>query len=328
LEEGQPDIGKTCEICQNAAGNKIHLAREMMLGFRDVFQYLECDACGCLQLLDAPDDMGRYYPSNYNAFRPNEELPLAAIVPRLRNYFRKRRNQGVFNRRTRFDRLLARRYVYLQLEAFTRLSVAPQARILDVGCASGWLLLDLKELGYQNLCGVDRFIPRSIDYPNGVRVVKGGLEEFSGTTWDLIMFHHSFEHMANPLSVLRLAAELLAPGGSCLIRIPIVAWAWRHYGVHWGQLDAPRHLFLHSEKSFRLIAASVGLEVRAVNYDSNEFQFWVSELYSRDISLASLPEMVPPPSFSRSRLRRFRSQAAKLNASSKGDSAVFHLGKP
>ena len=49
----------TCAICGNQPNNTIHIAREMMFGLRDAFRYLECAACGCVQLLDVPSDMSR-----------------------------------------------------------------------------------------------------------------------------------------------------------------------------------------------------------------------------------------------------------------------------
>ena len=43
----QPSI-TACAVCGNAYGNAIHVAREMMFGFRDRFHYLECAACKVL----------------------------------------------------------------------------------------------------------------------------------------------------------------------------------------------------------------------------------------------------------------------------------------
>jgi 2-polyprenyl-3-methyl-5-hydroxy-6-metoxy-1,4-benzoquinol methylase len=319
-----------CHICGNAAENKIFSAREMMLGLRDVFQYLECEQCGCLQLLNPPADMARYYPADYTAFRDVEESQSPALTRlrvRLRNRLRKRRNLGIHRLRSSFDRLLANRFKYFQLEAFAGLRVEAQARILDVGCGSGIVLVDLRELGYENLFGVDRFIPRSIDYKNGVKVLKGGLEDLSGTQWDVIMFHHSFEHMPDPAAILATTASMLAQGGQCLIRIPVLGWAWKHYGVNWAQLDAPRHLYLHTSRSFERLADAAGLRIRSVQYDSSELQFWVSELYMRDIPLAALRHLSPAKMFSKSKLRAFRLRAAKLNQEAQGDSAVFDLVK-
>src|SRR5713226_2510545 len=102
----------------------------MMLGFRDVFQYLECEACGCLQLLNPPRDMAQYYPSDYTAFCAHER-PTAVVPQRIRRYLRKRRNQCFLKRQNWFDQLLARRYDYLQLKAFSRIGASQKARILD-----------------------------------------------------------------------------------------------------------------------------------------------------------------------------------------------------
>lgn len=294
-----------------------------MFGFREVFQYLECDSCGCLQLLNLPRDMGRYYPSGYSAFCTNEASSI--VLQRIRHYVRMRRNQGFFEGAGWLDRLLSRRYDYPQLNAVAHMRATRQVRILDVGCGSGRLLLDLKELGFQHVLGVDLFVPQPIDYGNGVRVMKARPEDLVGTTWDVIMFHHSFEHMPHPASMLRLTADLLAPGGHCLIRTPLVGWAWEHYGVNWVQLDAPRHFFLHTEKSFELLVRREGFRVHEVRYDSTEYQFWVSELYTRNVAQASVNMTRPQAIFSKSDLRRFRRQAARLNSEGRGDQAAFDL---
>jgi hypothetical protein len=49
------------------------------------------------------------------------------------------------------------------------------------------------------------------------------------------------------------------------------------------QLDAPRHLFLHTRKSFGLLAARAGLQIEKWFCDSTSFQFWGSELYQRKL---------------------------------------------
>jgi len=299
----------------------------MMFGFRDVFQYLECGACGCVQLLNPPQDLGRYYPSGYSAFRSVEapDTVLQHIWENIRDYARERRNQGYFEGAGWLDRLLARRYEYPQLESFARMRASRQVRVLDVGCGSGRLLLDLKKLGYENLLGVDPFIPKAIDYGNGVRVMKEGLENLAGTKWDVIMFHHAFEHMPDPAKVLRFTANLLAPNGHCLIRIPVVARAWEQYGANWVQLDAPRHLFLQTERSFQLLAHREGLRVYKVTYDSNESQFWASELYSRDIPLREVSAREVKSLFGATRMKEYRRRALEMNGQGVGDQAAFYL---
>ena len=43
--------------------------KEMIFGFRDEFTYFECSKCGCLQIMQIPRNMGKYYPSNYYSFK-------------------------------------------------------------------------------------------------------------------------------------------------------------------------------------------------------------------------------------------------------------------
>jgi hypothetical protein len=141
------------------------------------------------------------------------------------------------------------------------------------------------------------------------------------------MFHHSFEHVLSPLETLLSVRRLLRPQGRCLIRMPTVSsWAWRHYRELWCQIDAPRHIHLHSTESLRILADRARLQLERVIYDSTAFQFWVSERYARgkplcplDRSSAGPVECVP------SELRRYRKQARRLNAMRDGDQAAFYL---
>jgi hypothetical protein len=149
-----------------------------------------------------------------------------------------------------------------------------------------------------------------------------GLDE---TSWDVIMFHHSFEHMSEPHATLSSVARLMSRDGCCLIRIPVVAWSWERYGVNWVQLDAPRHQFLYTERGFRLLAESAGLKVTRVHYDSTSIQFWGSELYARNIAQRETDWRNPRKVFSRGQIQAFESGARDLNDSFQGDQAAFYL---
>ena len=51
------------------------------------------------------------------------------------------------------------------------------------------------------------------------------------------------------------AHDLLNKDGVLLVRVPLSSsWAWEHYRENWVQLDAPRHLYLHSVKSMEVLA--------------------------------------------------------------------------
>ena len=114
-----------------------------------------------------------------------------------------------------------------------------------------------------------------------------------------------------------------------MVRTPIAdSWAWRFYGVDWVQLDAPRHLFIHTRRSMHMLAARAGLAVSRVFLDSQALQFWGSEQYRRDVPLRdprSYAEDQKTNLFSPSQIKDFERRAKRLNRQGLGDSAGFVL---
>jgi SAM-dependent methyltransferase len=323
---------KLCRICGNAENNRVHKAREMMFGTRDEFDYLECAACGTVQICEIPD-LSRYYPEDYYSlnteksgdFEKRLRVRLAARF--LGNY--------LLNRKNFISQLIARKQSWLD-SFFPNYLKEPllelnfRSPILDFGCGTGKLLQTLYYYGFRDLTGADAFIDDNIFYPNGVKIYKRSLWEIE-PFFDLVMLHHSFEHLPDPLESLHQIYKLLPPRKFCLIRIPVAAFAWEKYGVNWVQLDPPRHLFLFTEKSFRKLAEAAGFEVAKVVYDSESFQFFGSERYVQNIAMnegknaegVSSESILTPEN-----LREWEQTAELLNKQNKGDQACFYLRKP
>jgi len=93
------------------------------------------------------------------------------------------------------------------------------------------------------------------------------------------------------------------------------------------QLDAPRHIFLHSVRSIEICAEVAGLRVADIDFDSTAFQFWGSEQYKRGIPLESEQSFLKGNRslFKKQDIRRFREHADNLNRSQQGDQACFYL---
>lgn len=293
-----------------------------MFGFGDRFDYFECTRCGCLQLRGTVPDLARYYPSNYYSF---SEQPRKKP---LMQWLEHQRNRRAVIGRGWLGALLLHRKPHAPLESLRHLDLRPDTRILDVGCGGGELLLALRDLGFRSLFGVDPNIGADIGPGNGIHVRKCEIQDLDGS-FDVVMFHHSLEHIPDQVAALRAAARLLAPGGRCLVRIPLMGQhAWRQYGVHWSQLDAPRHLFLHTGKSLGRLAERTGFRVVDTVFDSNDFQFWGSECLKRGIPLFDPATGRPNPQavqIRREGAREWQRQAKALNAAGQGDQACFVL---
>jgi SAM-dependent methyltransferase len=319
----------SCRICENTENNRIHEAREMMFGLRDRFDYVECGECGTIQIKEIPE-LAPYYPKNYFSLESGAQIEFAKKLKRrlaarfAGDYF--------VNKRNFIGKYIAEKKSWIkgQFPAALRdfpLGINFQSKILDFGCGTGKPLQVLYQFGFRNLTGADAFIDADIFYPNGVKIYKKRLDELE-PFYDLITLNHSFEHLPNPLESLREIGRLLAKDKFALIRIPVAGFAWEKYGTNWVQLDAPRHLYLYTEKSFRFLAGKAGFTVEKVIYDSTAFQFWGSEQYQRDIPLSderTFKDDISKSIFTQEEMDAWESEAEKLNAQNKGDQACFYL---
>jgi 2-polyprenyl-3-methyl-5-hydroxy-6-metoxy-1,4-benzoquinol methylase len=315
-----------CRICGNERDNKEYEVKEMMYGYRDAHLYFQCSECSCLQINKFPSDMSKYYRGAYYAHQPDQHNS------NIKCFFIRLRNKYALSKRGLIGKFVFLKYPTTQFNYLQpiRATIRLDSRILDVGCGAGNHLKSLHEAGYTNLLGVDPFIENDIDYENGLIIKKQHIQEVQGN-YDLIMFHHSFEHCPDPIDILQSVFALLVPGGHCVIRIPIASsYAWKCYGVNWAQLDAPRHLYLHSVESMEIISNKVGFELGDIIYDSTSFQFWGSEQYIKDIPLMDNRSLwVNPGStlFSKEDIALFSERADELNSVRQGDQAIFYLRK-
>ncbi len=296
----------------------------MMYGYRDIFLYFQCSKCGCLQIAEIPDNISKYYPDGYYSYAPIPQLNRAVqYIIRLRDGY------ALF-RRGIAGKLLFVLFPTTAFDFLTMLHPTKQMAILEVGCGSGNLLHALFEAGFKHVLGVDPFIEKDIDYNNGLHIRKLSIHGVN-EQWDVIMFHHSFEHLPDPRETLKRAFQLLNPGGHCIIQIPTVSsHAWKHYGVNWVQLDAPRHFFLYSRESIERLCGEIGFELIEVLYNSTALQMWGSEQYLKDIPLHDERSYVKSRHsslFSKEELADFVKRAQKFNADHQGDQAMFYLKK-
>jgi SAM-dependent methyltransferase len=321
VETKEDLIGSRCGICGGGQASGNHEAREMMFGLSTTFHYALCAGCGSLWLTDPPGDFSVYYPREYYSFANGNN----GAKKRVTDLLRTRRDWSYFGHGGVLGRFLARRYEEGALLSVSKLKLKREARILDVGCGSGKLLHRMKAVGFKNLVGVDPFLSNEISAGNGMRIYKCRLEDMRDERYDVVMFHHSLEHVADPKGTLQTASRLLARGGICLVRLPIVAHAWERYGTNWVQLDPPRHMWVPTERAMRMLAESAGLVVESTEYDSTGFQFWGSELNAQGLTISRANGWRLVGLFGVGRLKEFRDRSRTLNRQERGDQAVFLL---
>lgn len=315
-----------CIICGNTDGNEIFSVKELQLGLGERFQYQLCKNCGSMQLIDPPADFSRYYPNeDYYSFKMQmKELKKPGFIQQAKSdYLLYRKNKLVGS-------LLSIGYKIPEQYHWAKNSKAqPGDAILDVGCGNGSLLTQLYRMGFTNLTGVDPFINEAHDY-GPIKIFKKEIHDLNGS-FDLIMMHHSLEHMFQPLKALQKAYSLLNKNKYLLVRIPVMGnYGWQHYKTFWCGLDAPRHIFIPSEKGMRMLATNAGFEIEKVEYDSNNYVIWCSEQYVRGIPLhaAESWSMNHEKSlFTKEKIKQFQEKIMNENKKNNGDTAAYYLKK-
>lgn len=305
----------------------------MMYGLKDEFEYLECQSCGCLQLLAFPENIAKYYPEDFYAYKqqPGKQYQPPTL---LRRMLRRARAKYLLTGTGVLGKIIhhftgdyfGNSYDW---RWFRETGVSLDAAILDIGCGSGKLLRAMEESGFSRLSGIDPYIENNITH-GPINIYKQSLDKLDGA-FDLLMLHHSFEHMPDPALTLKQMNSVLKPGGHAIIRVPLAAsYAWKKYGTYWVQLDAPRHAFLHTPKSIAILAKLSGFELTDVVFDSTAFQFMGSEQYLQDIPLRHAKSYVNGLAgsiFTKESIALFEQEAERLNKSGEGDQACFYLKK-
>ena len=279
----------TCRICGEMDLGDVFVAREMMFGSREFFDYLRCADCGCLQIQEIPTDLHRFYPPNYYSQRARvEPTPMRGI----KGWLARRMCKSLALKPDALSTAVLRHILptpsdFAEYGEYLREArlVSSDDRILDVGCgASPHRLAAMLRCGFTQVEGIDPFLHADTVY-HGVPIRKCTIAEVTGVH-SLVMFHHSLEHVQDPLTDLCNAARLLRPGGTCLVRVPLMGtYFWRRFGIHWVELDAPRHLHLLSLEAVGRLASRAGFRVCRTVFDSEPWELAGSLRYQSDLSL-------------------------------------------
>ncbi len=212
-----------------------------------------CPVCGLIYLSERPREtsLKTVYSTEYY---DQAEVGYGGYVANFHRY------------RSIFDKIFRARA--RSLEPFRG-----DGRLLEVGCAHGFLLDHLRSRGYR-VSGVE-VSPLAADYARNtlkldVRLGSLASAGFETGAFDVVMMLDVLEHLHRPMEVLREVGRVLRPDGVLLVQCPWELTHWEEVleaflrGKRTGCIvpDAvPAHLYFFSPRTLEAILGKGGFRV-------------------------------------------------------------------
>ena len=235
---GDDNGGETrCRICGSSDLTVfVKGVRDYEYGAPGAYRYLHCSKCQLLNIDPSPSQevLGLAYPDEYHAYAAPKNF---------------------------LGRIMKRAYWRSKAKICAE-TVKLSGRVLDVGCAHGDFLEEMKSLGFSDLWGVEfnEEIAQKAR-ARGFNVKSGELEAVNlpPASFDVIAMTNFIEHVEDPVATLELCRRLLKSDGLVLGETPSYeCWDRRLFGRFWGGYHTPRHLTLFSSGSLARIADKAG----------------------------------------------------------------------
>jgi len=255
-----------CNLCGADDSELVLEGKDRLHGIEGTFRLVRCRHCGLIYLnpRPEPDEMARYYPSDYIA------------------YYRAIEDEPSFSRR------LDRRYgLHKRCREVIRRASEP-GHLLDVGCATGVFLDGMCQRGW-TVTGVE-VNAKAAQYARerlGLEVFVGELEDagYPDASFDVITLWDVLEHVPDPRRTLGEISRILRPSGLLVLSLPNPdCLEARLFGPYWAGWDVPRHLYIFSRSVLERLLAETGFQIQEVSSFTGLYhafvlstQLWLAE---------------------------------------------------
>jgi SAM-dependent methyltransferase len=216
----------------------------------DGFSYVRCTACGLVQINPQPLPVEIW--KRYNSICKDD----SADDKQSGNYLDyELANEDAFLKLQRLALMDAGFYeleAELGINSRDTLKNVECSRVLDIGCATGSLLAELRGRGWE-CTGVEISAPQA-EYARKMRALDVRsipLEEnkFPASFFRIVLASHLIEHLNDPFRLVKEVKRILVPGGCFFITTPNVAgFQARLFGKNWRSAIFD-HLYLFSKKT-------------------------------------------------------------------------------
>jgi 2-polyprenyl-3-methyl-5-hydroxy-6-metoxy-1,4-benzoquinol methylase len=231
-----------CVLCQKENQHKL-------LSIHEGYNFLECQTCGLICLSPKPASLKDLYGEKYFLEKGYQDYE--------NTYFK---YQNIF------EKLFQQRLKMIQ-------KFKKSGKVLDVGCAHGFLLNFLKKNGY-DCYGLDiseyavKYAKNHFDIP----IYQGDIDsaDLPEKGFDIITMLDLIEHVANPVETLIQVKKFLKDDGILIVQTPYDIYHWEIVaktilaGKKIGSSRPsaiPMHLYFFSPKTFKKLSREAGYKI-------------------------------------------------------------------
>lgn len=154
--------------------------------------------------------------------------------------------------------------------------VKPGSKVLDVGCATGYMANELVQKKHCQVWGVDSDVVALRKAKKYCQTILCNLEEvrslnLSNKSFETILLLDVLEHLKNPEMILALVRKYLRNNGQLIISVPNVAHLSVRWMLLWGNFDYENrgildktHVHFYTQKSLIHLLAKQGFVIEKI----------------------------------------------------------------
>ncbi len=281
-----------CPLCGDARSSAVFVASDLLYGCPGEFTLARCEACRHVFLNPRPtrECIGQFYPADYGPFRGGKIANCKLPVANCQLSDGRKQRSGFDPRSWQWLRRLVLWWIDSRAAPIPKFEISnlksqisnfksetPQ-RALELGCSHGAFLHQLRDRGWECV-GIEpaaEVARRAVERGFAVRVgslesvVASDPQAFAPSSFDAVFAWMVIEHLHDPVATLRLARELLKPGGMLSFSVPnFGCWERRAFGRYWYALQLPTHLQHFTTATLHRLLETSGFELVELIHQRN-----------------------------------------------------------